>query len=343
MFLKASVIAASLVGVGASMLPSSVFAASHAPELVIYSAQGYDMAMGQAFQKATGIKTVVDDMSTGPVISKVEAERSNPHWDVIWFDGDSSMQALDNQGLLLRGFTPSDFNNYTALGKSLVAPDHAYFPGGVTAAAAFGYNPKVLPAKDVPTTLQGLLNPMFKGQLAMNDPSISGPTYPFVAGVMQQKGLAKGKQFFQNLKNNGLHIYRTNSVTIDALVHGRAKLIWVQDSALISAKEQGAPIAIAYPKSGTFTLPDVLAIDKHAPNMSAAKKFIDFVLSKKGQEVMLNSKNGGGDSYYNPVIKGMKPNSVRQQSGINWVRVNPVHAAAVENSLKAWFNSHITY
>jgi len=339
----AGLFAVSALGAIFTSMPAAAQSASKAPELVIYSAQGYDIAMGAAFQKATGIKTVVDDMSTGPVIAKAEAERSNPHWDVIWFDGDSSMQSLDDQGMLLRGWTPNDFDNYTALGKSLVAADKSYFPGGVTAAAAFAYDPKILPAKDVPTTLQGLLNPMFKGELAMNDPSISGPTYPFVAGVMQQMGLARGKQFFLDLKKNGMHIYRTNKVTIYALLHGRAKLIWVQDSALIADKMKGDPIAIAYPKSGVYTLPDVLGIDSHAPNMKAAKEFVQFVLSKAGQDVMINPANGGGDSYYNPVIKGIKPNPARQQTGINWVRVNPIQAANVENSLKAWFNDNITY
>ena len=332
-----------LGGILTGTLPMAAMAASHQQELVLYSAQGYDMAMGAAFQKATGIKTVVSDMSTGPVISKVEAERANPHWDVVWYDGDSSMQSLDDQGLLLKGFTPNDFNNYTALGKSLVPADHAYFPGGVTAAAAFAYNPKVLPAKDVPTTLQGLLSPQFKNEIAMNDPSISGPTYPFVAGVMQQMGLAKGKQFFLNLKKNGLHIYRTNKVTLSALLHGRAKLIWIQDSAITAAIQQGDPIAVAYPKSGTYTLPDVIGIDKYAPDMAVAKRFVEFVLSKQGQEVMINPQNGGGDSFYNPVIKGIRPNPLRKQSGINWVRVNPIQAANVENSVKAWFNTNITY
>ncbi len=58
---------------------------------------------------------------------------------------------------------------------------------------------------------------------------------------------------------------------------------------------------------------------------------------------MINPQNGGGDSYYNPVIKGIKPNPLRKQSGINWVRVNPIQAANVENSVKAWFNTNITY
>lgn len=334
--------ALSLAATSLFMPVASAHAAAKPRVLVLYAAEGYDAAMAKAFQQKTGIIVKLVDMSTGPLVAKIQAERSNPHWDLAWFDGDSTMQSLDNQGLLLRGFTPSDIHNYTPLGNSLLPRDHAYFPTGVTASTAFGYNPKVLPPSQVPTTLQGLLSSNLRGEIAMNDPSISGPTYPFVAGVMQQMGLAKGKQFFLKLKQNGLHIYRTNKVTLRALLAGREKLIWIQDSALISAKKNGDPIAIAYPKSGTYTLPGVLSIDRHAPDLAAAKEFVAFALSQQGQRVMVNPANGGGDSYYNPIIKGINPNPARQQSGIHWIRVNPIWASRVEGSLQAWFHDNIT-
>jgi iron(III) transport system substrate-binding protein len=311
-------------------------------QLVLYSAQGYDKAMAVAFEKATGIRVTLVDDSTGTIIAKMEAERSNPHWDVAWFDGASSMQALDDQGMLLRGWTPDDIGNYTALGLSMIPRDKSYYPGGLTAAAALGYNPHVLSAAQLPHTLLQLENAKYRGMLAMNDPSISGPTYPFVAGVIQQLGLKQGEQFFLKLKQNGLRVYRTNKVTIRALLAGRAKMILVQDSALIASKVKGDPIAIDYLRSGVYTLPDVLSIDAHAPDMANAKRFIEWVLTQQGQHVMINPKNGGGDSYYNPVIKGIHPNPERQQAGINWVRVNPIKAALVENQLKTWFHDNIT-
>ncbi|QQE78998.1 ABC transporter substrate-binding protein [Alicyclobacillus sp. SO9] len=312
-------------------------------KLVIYSAQGYDKAMGKAFEKATGIKTVVKDASTGPTVADVEAQKNNPHWDVVWFDGPSTMQSLDNQGLLLKNWTPNDFSNYTALGKKNVPSDHAYFPGGITAAVALAYDTKNLPASKAPKTYSDLLKPEFKNAFGMNNPSVSGPAYPFVAGMMQMMGQTKGKQFFTQAKKNGMQIFRTNGVTLKALTSGKIKVAAIQDSALISAKQKGAPIKIVYPTQGTFTLPDVMGIAKNAPDMAAAKKFVEFVLSKQGQKAMINPKNGGGDSYYNPIIKGIKPDSARQQGGINWFSVNPVKAAKNENQLKKWFNDNITH
>jgi len=310
-------------------------------QLVFYSAQGYDAAMAKAFQAATGIPVKLVDDSTGNIVAKMEAERSNPHWDIAWFDGDSTMQTLDNQGMLLQNWTPSDVSNYTALGQSLVPGDKAYYPAGVTAAAALGYNTTLVSATDAPKDWNDLLKPEFKNAIAMNDPSISGPTYPFVAGMMQLLGQSKGRQYFQNLKANGLKVFPTNDNSLKALVAGQVKVIMIQDSALISAKNSGDKIQIVYPSSGVFTLPGVMSIDKNAPDMDAAKKFVEWVLSPAGQKVALDVKNGGGDSYYNPVIQGVQPNAERQQSGVNWVRVNPVKAAQDEDSLKLWFHENI--
>lgn len=319
-------------------------AATNKGVLVLYSAQGYDQAMATAFQKATGIKVELTDDSTGPLIAKAEAEAANPHWDVIWFDGDSSMQAMDNQGLLLRHWTPSDVNNLTPLGKSLVAADKSYYPTGVTAMGAIGYDPKVTPTSEVPKTLNDLLSAKWKNAIAMNDPSISGPTYPLVAGIVSQKGSIKaGENFFAKLKQNGLHVFDTNNTTISQMLSGKVKLAIVQDSALISAKVKGDPIAIDYLRSGTYTLPSVIAISKHAQHMAAAKAFIAWVLSQKGQAVQINPNNGGGDSYYEPVVKGVQPDAPAMRPGVRWVKVNPVTAANKKNLLETWFHDNITY
>lgn len=311
--------------------------------LVFYSAQGYDQAMADAFQKKTGIKVKLVDDSTGNVVAKIEAEKSNPHWDVAWFDGASTMQGLDNEGLLLQGWTPNDVSNYTAYGKSLIPSNQAYYPASITAAAAIGYNTKLVDVAHAPKDWTDLLSPYYKNAVAMNDPSISGPTFPFVAGMLQLKGTQAGEQFYTDLKKNGLKVFPTNDNTLKALLAGQVKAVMIQDSALVSAKQQGDPIKIVYPTTGTFSLAGVVAIDKNAPDKQAAEEFVQFVLSQEGQQVMVNPKNGGGDSYFNPIIQGIKPNPARQQSGIHWVAVNPVKASQNEAQIKRWFNENITH
>jgi iron(III) transport system substrate-binding protein len=75
---------------GASSVASSNSATSARARprpLVVYAAEGYDQAMVTAFQKATGIPTRLYDDHTGIVLAKVQAEQNNPHWGVLWCDG----------------------------------------------------------------------------------------------------------------------------------------------------------------------------------------------------------------------------------------------------------------
>ena len=81
-WIAASLTAAAGLAAMAGSLPAQA-ATRPQQQLVLYSAQGYDAAMAQAFQKATGIHVTLVDNSTGTIIAKIEAERSNPHWDVV--------------------------------------------------------------------------------------------------------------------------------------------------------------------------------------------------------------------------------------------------------------------
>lgn len=330
----------------ASAPPSSALASkakSSSGSLVLYAAMGYDKAVAQAFQKKTGIQVKLVDDSTGNILAKMEAEKNNPHWDVSWFDGDSSMQAMDNEGILLRDWTPDDVSNYTDLGQSLIAADKSYFPTGTTAAAAIGVNTKVLSPADYPKDWDDLSSGKYKNNVAMDNPALSGPTYPYVAGMLSLRGETAGRQFFTSLKKNGLKVFATNSTTLQALLKGQVKVVTIQDSALIAAKVAGNPIDIVYPKSGVSTLPSVIAICKESANRNAAKQFVDYVLSPEGQAVMLNVKNGG-DSYLNPVIRGVRANKARlevQKENVKWNKVDPIPAAKNMNTIKAWFHDNI--
>src|ERR1700674_3631837 len=95
--------------------------------LTVYSAQGYDSDATKAFQSQTGITTKLVDDSTGNLLAKIAAEGGNPQWDVTWFDGNVTMQSLDDQGLLLKWQSPSAAN-LNAQGMKYVPGDNSYYP-----------------------------------------------------------------------------------------------------------------------------------------------------------------------------------------------------------------------
>jgi len=324
----------------ASSSSSSASSSGSAVPLVVYSAQGYDKVTTEAFTKATGIPVKLDDNSTGPLLTQIEASKNNPNWGLLWVDGATAFAGLDQQGLLMKNVVPSDVT-YNALGTASIPADKSYAPAGVTMVMAVVYNKAKVP--NPPKTWQDLLSPQFKGQVGMNDPSQSGPTFPYIAGMMNYLGgVPAGESYFTKLKANGLIIHPTNGPTLQALTSGQINLALVQSSAGVGAVLQDKNLGITYLK-GTTLLPSAIGIDaKASPQVQTeAEKFIEYVLSPAGQKVM-QTGDPTGDSLYYPVVNGVNalsavpalPTGVTQS-------IDPYKWGPQEGTVNTWFDSNI--
>jgi iron(III) transport system substrate-binding protein len=308
--------------------------------LVVYAAEGYDQAEVNAFQAATGIPTELVDHSTGTLLAKIQAEGSHPQWGVFWSDGDGAYAALDQEHMLVRGFEP-DSGTLNALGQKLVPADRSYIPTGLTVAGALVYNSQTV--GDPPTSWSQLTEPQWKGAVGMNNPAISGPTYSFVAGIMQQMGgVGPGETFFSQLASNGLHVFPTNKVTLNALLEGQIKLAIVQNSAGIGFEYKYPQLKVAYPSQVT-DLPSVIGIDDKVSKaeQAEAERFADFVYSPQGQQVML-SGDPHGDSLFFPIVNGTSQHKlVPPLSSIPIQFISPLVWGPREGTVNAWFTSHV--
>ena len=308
--------------------------------LIVYSAQGYDQAIVHAFSAATGIPTRLDTNSTGPLLAQIQASKSNPHWGLLWVDGQTAFAQLDNEHLLVRGFEPKvKWNN---LGKSALPKDKSFVPTGVTLVPAIGYTSKVV--KSPPKSWSTLLSAKWKGAVGMNTPSQSGPTYPLIAGLMNHLGsVAKGEAFLEKLKRNGLVIHTTNGPTMAALASGQIKIAMVQSTAAIGAEHTDPTLRVKYLSPVTM-LPSNIGIDAKATKtqIAEAKRFATFVLSKLGQAVM-KTGTPTGDSLYYPVLQGIAPRpGLPSLSSVKLQRTNPYEWGPRESSVNSWFVDTIT-
>jgi iron(III) transport system substrate-binding protein len=324
---------------GASGSSSASAKSTAKTTLVIYSAQGYDHAAAAAFQKATGIPVKLDDNSTGPLLTQIEASKNNPNWGLLWVDGATAFAGLDQQGLLLKGFEPNV--TWNSLGSQSVPADKSYTPTGVTLMAALVYNQAKV--KNPPATWQDLLQSQWKGAVGMNDPSQSGPTYPFIAGMMNYLGgVSAGESYYSKLKANGLIIHPTNGPTLQALTSGQIKLALVQSSAGIGAVLGDKSLAVKYLDPVTL-LPSAIGIDAKAPpaEQAEAKKFIEWVLSPAGQHVM-QTGDPTGDSLYYPVLQGTSPlSALPSLASVRTQTINPYTWGPREATINTWFDSNI--
>lgn len=308
------------------------------PTLLVYSAQGYDKNTVAAFQKATGIPTKLVDDSTGPLLARIQAEKANPQWGLLWVDGNAAFGSLDKQGLLAKHLTSPTLN---ATATGLVPPDASFIPTGMTTACTLIYNTHTV-AKP-PTTWRQLLSSQFKGKVGMNDPAVSGPTYPCVAGLMNNLGgVSQGYSFLRTLKANGLHVSQTNPDTLHLLQTGQIGVALIQSSAAIGAAKTTPGLKVAYLPSETL-LPGGIGVDGKAPaaERKEAQKFIDYVLSAAGQHEMQTGDPTGDSLFWPTLASGTPLPGLPPLSAISKQAIDPYLWGPREPAINSWFTANI--
>lgn len=306
--------------------------------LLVYSAQGYDKNVVAAFQRATGIPTRLVDDSTGPLLARIQAERANPQWGLLWVDGDEAFAALDRQGLLEKNLSAPPL---TPTGARLTPVDRSFVPTGVTMACTIVYDSRAV--KSPPTTWQQLLSSQWRGKVGMNNPAVSGPTYPCVAGLMSYLGgVSQGESFLKQLKASGLHVSQTNGDTLHLLQTGQIQIALIQSSAAIGAAKTTPGLKVAFLPRLTL-LPGVIGVDARAPvaERREAQRFIDFVLSAPGQREM-QTGDPSGDSLYWPVVPGVSPlPGLPDLGSISSQTIDPYVWGPREPAINDWFTANI--
>lgn len=315
-------------------------ATARAHTLTVYAAFGYDQAVAQAFTRSTGIAVDLVHLSTGPLQARVQAEGARARWDIVWFDGNVAMRELALQHRLACGWAPDA--RYSALGRRLEPADRCYLPVGLTYAGTMLVNTRRL--HPTPHSWADLALPALRGKVGMNNPAISGPTFPFVAAMLQHDGLRAGEAWFEQLHRNGLKVYPTNGVTLRALQYGQIDVAIVQSSAALgfAAREAGLRIVAAPPQAA---LPSDIAIGAgvQGGTLQQARRFVEFVLSPAGQRAMQQG-DPDADSNYQPLLQGVRAlPAVSRLVVRDPLLLDPLAWGPRQSGIDQWFSSRVLH
>jgi iron(III) transport system substrate-binding protein len=143
------------------------------------------------------------------------------------------------------------------------------------------YNSKLVNPKEAPRSYEDLLNPKWKGKMALDDKQ-----YIWFDGILKVMGQEKGMAFMKKLATQEIHFRSGQTLLQDLLAAGEFSiLINARPDNAEELKKKGAPMEWVAPNPTTVNLLPV-GVAARAPHPNAAKLFVDYMLSEEGQRVL---------------------------------------------------------
>jgi iron(III) transport system substrate-binding protein len=255
-------------------------------ELLVYTALETDQlkAYEESFNKTypdIALKFVRD--STGVVTAKLLAEKANPQADAIIGLAASSMEIFKADGMLVP-YAPKGVEKLNARFVDSSKPPH--WVGQDVWAATVCYNTVEGQKKGVPKpeTWKDLTKPAYKGQVVMPNPASSGTGYFDVTAWLQIFGEAEGWKYMDALHENIAQYTHSGSKPCRQAGAGEFVVGISFEFRANDVKKKGAPVDIVFPKEGLGWDIEAAGIVKGTKKMDAAKKLMDWIVSKDANE-----------------------------------------------------------
>jgi iron(III) transport system substrate-binding protein len=228
------------------------------------------------FERRQGVKVNVWRSGKNRVLQRVISEaRAGRHEVDVIHNPSPEMEALHAEKLLKAVDSPLHAN----LIPQAVAP-HKEWAGPRVYIFVQAYNTKLVPKADLPASYAELLQPRWKGRIA-----IEGKEQEWFFTLVQAMGEAQGLKYFRALAANGLQVRMGNALLTNLVIAGDVPFALTLYSYLPDqAKRAGAPIdwiALA----PTIAATDAVGIAARAPHPQLARQLYDFMLGE-GQALM---------------------------------------------------------
>ncbi|NVK73268.1 MAG: ABC transporter substrate-binding protein [Oceanospirillaceae bacterium] len=174
-----------------------------------------------------------------------------------------------------------------------LSPNRDQYEDSLYSAEGYYYGTKLITtgivrhkkAPQHPTDWSDLIKPEYKNQVAMPSPLYSGAALIHLATLTDDKTL--GWNYYQQLHDNQAMAQGGNGGVLKAVASGTKPYGMIVDFLAIREAEKGSPIEFIFPKTGVSMVTEPVAIMKDSNNKAAAKRFVDFLLSKEGQSLVL--------------------------------------------------------
>jgi iron(III) transport system substrate-binding protein len=247
-------------------------------------------ALVAGFEKATGIAVNVRSDDEDTLADEIVTEGSNSPADVIYTENSPALEYLQDKGLL----APVDRSTLAGTQSRYDSPQRDWV--GVSArVSVLIYDPSLISASQLPHTALELAEPRYKGKLAF----AAGETdfQPIVTSVARSYGEAAALKWLRGISANAAaHIYPDNETIADEVNRGAVafgvvnQYYWYRMKAELGSSGVHSRIAYFAARDPGYVInvsgAGILESSKHK---TAAQKFLAFLVSRQGQEIIDHS------------------------------------------------------
>lgn len=213
---------------------------------------------------------------TGEAFARVRAEKDRPLGDVIW--GGSSELYSANADILAAEELPND--------ASTVAkdPKHVWHATDLLFQAIAVNTDKFPDAAKHPKTFQDLANPASTGgKVAFATPKSSGTSYSLLTTMVSLHDWPFVQKFARNAR-----LLDGSTAMFNLVKDGEVGTSFINEDLGAKWLDAGVKIKLIYPSDGVSSQIGSAGVIKGAKHAEAAKTFVDFLMSKEAQQVMVD-------------------------------------------------------
>ena len=241
------------------------------------------------FEKLYGITVEYSDLNSTELYNRYIAEvaAGSGTADVVWSSAMDLTLKLVSDGRAETYASPETPN----LPKWAIYQNQAY--GTTYEPITFVYNKRLVPAEDLPQDHEALLKLLtakpdaYKGKITAYDPERSGVGYFFVNEDV--KNFPKAWDLFNAFGKSEIKLYTSAGAMMERVTSGEHLIAYgIFGSYALARAKKDPNLGIILPKDYTMVTSRVAFISKGGKNPNAAKLFLDYILSERGQDIVAN-------------------------------------------------------
>lgn len=273
-----------LFGCGAASDPASAYAPDDSQRLILYTSHKVEVyePIVREFEERTGIWVTVVSGGTNELLDEIDAHADESVCDVMFGGGIDSLLSFCD------AFAPYDCEEASAVSEAYRTNDTRVTPFSALPIVLI-YHTNLVDAEQI-SGWETLLDPAWKGRIAFADPNVSGSSYTALRTLCECVGGDRDeiiRAFAENL--DGKQLSGSGEV-LRAVADGRFPIGVTLEETAWKYILDGNEIGVVYPAEGTSAVPDGCAILKNAPHGENAARFVEFILGRDVQTMLVSEQ-----------------------------------------------------